>query len=772
MFQVRQLKLRTALFLINLLLVGYLGFLLLNLYRSHEKIQNAALVQLQHTAEKRALALETFLSDRSEDLVELAEKQRLSAYFDNLSLGMSPEYGLGASLEDLRYEIERYRLRKQLDGSPLYRRMVFVDKSGAVLASAAAPELKPLSRNELKPLRHNRAAHVQLYILRTQEGAELVMAYPYLFKEQYAGHLLAWIKIADLYRHFIESANDRHDGANALNLLLDHNAYLAQPSGSSSIISTDSLPLPAVLKPGRQKLQLKAPDMAGPVPVTAFTVPVNGTPLFLSTLAVLDRDEKASPMQLVLTTGAIGLLILAGTVMLVRTDLNTRVIETRLEETRIREQAMEQQNRILAATAEELKEKKEWLTLALEGAALGLWDWHILTGQVLYNEQWAAMLGYRLEELDTTISTWQALVHPDDLPGVEQVLKAHLAGMTPYYETEHRCLTKSGAWLWILDRGRVAERDAEGRAVRMAGTHLDISARKQAEAQLRLLNEELEQRVQDEVQKNREKDVLLLQQDKMASIGQLAAGVAHEINNPMGFIISNLGSLENYSEALIRYLESVEQQLQTETVQSANLKQLRDSLDIPFILGDLLPLLTESLEGADRVKQIVLDLKDFARMDDTTVQEADLNQCVRSTINIVRNELKYVADLDLQLADLPPVNSSPQQINQVITNLLVNAAHAIEGHGTIRVVTRQEGDKAVLVIADTGKGIPPEVMKKIFDPFFTTKPVGQGTGLGLTITYDLIRKNGGSISVESEPGTGTIFTVLLPLSRHGEEHHV
>lgn len=297
------------------------------------------------------------------------------------------------------------------------------------------------------------------------------------------------------------------------------------------------------------------------------------------------------------------------------------------------------------------------------------------------------------------------------------------------------------------------------------GAAFNIMSRVIAERiqELEDLNRTLELRIQDEVGKNREKDSYMLQQDKMASIGQLAAGVAHEINNPMGFIISNLGTLKEYSEALSRYVESSAKLIPPDSVQAAQIKALQEQLDLAYIIDDMAPLLKESLEGADRVKQIVHGLKDFARMDDTTIREADLNQCINSTVNIVRNELKYVADLDLKLGAIPPVVCNPQQINQVIANLLVNAAQAIEGHGVITVITYEESDWVVLEVADTGQGMTPEVIKRVFDPFYTTKPVGKGTGLGLTISYDMVRKNGGEISVESTPGSGTCFTVRLPV---------
>ena len=380
------------------------------------------------------------------------------------------------------------------------------------------------------------------------------------------------------------------------------------------------------------------------------------------------------------------------------------------------------------------------------------------------------MLGYTVDELEQSVSTWESMIHPDDVPMVQGTLQQHIAGFTPMYETVHRCRTKSGEWLWILDRGRVVERTPEGIPLRAAGTHLDITSLKQAEDKLRLLNEGLEQRVELELRRNREKDSLLLQQDKMASIGQLAAGVAHEINNPMGFIISNMGTLKGYVENLDQFtslLQTIIARDCTEDDQHA-VCEVTQKLDITYILQDIGTLIAESSEGAERVKRIVLDLKDFARADEKTFKTVDLNKCVESTLNMVRNEIKYVADIDLHLGELPQIVCSDSQINQVIANLLVNAVHAIDRHGTIKVVTRQDGKYVVLEVSDTGRGMTESVIKRIFEPFFTTKEVGKGTGLGLTISYDIIKKHDGEITVLSEPGNGTTFTVRLPVNGPGE----
>ncbi len=300
-----------------------------------------------------------------------------------------------------------------------------------------------------------------------------------------------------------------------------------------------------------------------------------------------------------------------------------------------------------------------------------------------------------------------------------------------------------------------------------------------ANKELEKANETLEQRVQERTAELHEKNIevqkaydelktaqnQLLQQDKLASIGQLAAGVAHEINNPMGFISSNLGAMEEYAETLVQFYSFIQEMVEKNASEEdlILLKEEIDKQDIVSILEDIGPLIAESKEGATRVRRIVLDLKDFARAEESGNELTDLNECVRATVNMVSNEIKYVADLDLQLREIQKINCSRHQINQVLVNLLVNAGQAIETHGTITVTSRQDYDQIYLTVSDTGRGMNEETRKRIFDPFFTTKKLGEGTGLGLSISYGIIKKHGGEISVESEPGKGTTFTVSLPI---------
>ncbi len=258
----------------------------------------------------------------------------------------------------------------------------------------------------------------------------------------------------------------------------------------------------------------------------------------------------------------------------------------------------------------------------------------------------------------------------------------------------------------------------------------------------------------------------LLQSEKMASIGQLAAGVAHEINNPVGFVNSNLGSLQHYVEQLLTLLAAYEQHEEELATESRSaLAKLKKQIDLAYLRDDVRDLLNESLGGLQRVKRIVQDLKDFSHVGETEMQWANLEDGLESTLNVVWNELKYKAEVIKDYGNIPEVECIPSQLNQVFMNLLVNAGHAIKEKGTITLRTRQDGDEVCVEVSDTGFGIPPEIINRIFDPFFTTKPVGTGTGLGLSITHGIIRKHNGRIEVTSEPGKGTTFRVFIPMKQ-------
>jgi len=332
------------------------------------------------------------------------------------------------------------------------------------------------------------------------------------------------------------------------------------------------------------------------------------------------------------------------------------------------------------------------------------------------------------------------------------------------------------AWLVIMCIARHAQ-DA------LVESNRQLSERTQ---QLTDLTRTLDQKVQErtrslavtltQLQKTYQdlKDVQtqLLQSEKFSAIGQLAAGVAHEINNPIGFINSNLQTLEQYVAhytQLLGILNKLEKALkdkdQTRAAEAVlSWEKIRQETNFAFIDDDIANLIRESKEGAEKIRKIVLDLRAFASPDKGAMDSVNLEALIESVLNIVWNELKYKAEITKDYGDVPLITCNPQKIGQVLLNLFINAAQAIRDHGTIAIKTYTKGEYVYIEVADTGCGIAPDNITKIFDPFFTTKPVGQGVGLGLSISYDIVRKHGGKITFLSQVGQGTTFTVMLPVA--------
>ncbi len=299
---------------------------------------------------------------------------------------------------------------------------------------------------------------------------------------------------------------------------------------------------------------------------------------------------------------------------------------------------------------------------------------------------------------------------------------------------------------------------------------------KETQFQLKKYSTNLEKMVQDrtkELQKAyndlKTSQKMVYQQEKMASLGLLAAGVAHEINNPTGFISSNIYTFGKYIKKINEFIyvqkSSIESNSSEEIIKDISKERRR--LKIDYILEDVENLITESIDGTDRIKKMVQDLKIFSRQKDEQLDEADINECIESSLNIVWNELKYKSVVNKELGNLPPIRCYQRQLNQVFMNILVNACQAIEVQGEINIKTFEKGNSVFISISDTGCGIPDKHLDKIFDPFFTTKEEGKGTGLGMSITYEIIKKHNGDITIKSEVGKGTTFIIELPIKNDG-----
>ena len=345
-------------------------------------------------------------------------------------------------------------------------------------------------------------------------------------------------------------------------------------------------------------------------------------------------------------------------------------------------------------------------------------------------------------------------------------------------------LSRDGEKIPVVLNGSLI-RDGDNNISGMALVARDMREIHQLVTELAQMNDDLEERVcrrTEELQSAKEasEDALrrlqqtqsqLVQSDKMASVGQLAAGIAHEINNPAGFVLSNLNTLEEYIKDIKNLLAKYDL-LSRECAGTAGenissvmkgIEEYKQSIDITFLLDDIEQIFSETQEGMLRISKIVKDLREFSHTGSDKPEYADINKGLESTLNIVWNELKYKAEVTTLYGDIPHALCYPQQLNQVFMNILVNASQAIEEKGLIKVRTFAENSHVVVEISDTGKGIPSESLSRIFEPFFTTKPVGKGTGLGLSVAYAIVRKHGGEIKVDSEVGRGTSFNVIIPV---------
>ena len=310
---------------------------------------------------------------------------------------------------------------------------------------------------------------------------------------------------------------------------------------------------------------------------------------------------------------------------------------------------------------------------------------------------------------------------------------------------------------------RENERLAELVKERTSALREELAIRKHAEeeleekvAALKTLNQNLE-----------ETQNQLLQSAKLAAVGQLAAGITHEINNPISFVRSNFNALTQYVNSLLAidaaYGEIEKQYADKNPEIFSRVHEIKNEAEHHFIVNDLRQLISESRDGLERVNVIVQDLNNFARIGDSGWEWADIHQGLDAVLKIVLNDFKYNVRVDRHLGELPKVHCVPAQISQVLMNLLLNAAQAIEEQGVIVIRTGSEGGEVWIEIQDDGRGIEPHNKKRIFEPFFTTKPAGKGTGLGLSIAWGIVQRHKGRIEVSSEKGDGTIFRVVLPV---------
>ncbi len=405
-----------------------------------------------------------------------------------------------------------------------------------------------------------------------------------------------------------------------------------------------------------------------------------------------------------------------------------------------------------------LRQSQERLALVIQGSSDGIWDWDVVTNEVYFSARWKSMLGYGEHEVPNHFSSWERLLHPDDRDRALASVQAYLSGQTSSFELEHRLRHKDGSYRWILSRG-VALRDASGKPVRMAGSHVDLTARKETEEQLRRAYAELSenetalkaalQKLQTANEELQSAQLQLIQAAKLESVGTLAAGVAHEVKNPLQTIIMGVDYLTN-------------------TVRGSD-------GNMPIVLNDMRDAVT-------RANNIVRELLQFSAAKDFEPQQTDLNSIVERSLWLLNSELiaLQISLVSRLAADLPPVRLDRSKMEQVLINLFLNALQAMSPHGVLTVSTRQRrygddlklmgpafaqfkpGEEVVIAeVQDTGKGISEANLPKIFDPFFTTKPTGVGTGLGLSVVKKIMDLHDAGIDIRNHPLGGVVVTLIF-----------
>lgn len=442
----------------------------------------------------------------------------------------------------------------------------------------------------------------------------------------------------------------------------------------------------------------------------------------------------------------------------------------------------------LLLTFRDLKESEASYSRFVNLSNEGVWGLDADGKTSFANARMAQMLGYTIEEMMGHQVT--DFMFEEDVPDyLEKMSKGFKGVPTPY---ERRYRRKNGEMLWALVAA-TGIHDEEGNFIGGFGMVTNITEKRRAEEDLRSLNEELEARVIERTQELQESHVelkqayqelklahaSLLQQEKMASIGQLASGIAHEINTPTQYVNNNISFLSESLEDLLSGLRAsldaiLAMQSGTMTAESqADLQRLLEEIDYDYMKEEIPRALEEAAEGMRRIANIVVAMKEFSHPSGKNLEPVELEKLIQNTIEITRNSWKMVAELIVEPPTRPlVVNGLRDELGQVMLNLIINAVDAIgearregEALGRIRIQTRAVGEWAEIVVEDTGCGIPQELQSKIFEPFFTTKGVGRGSGQGLAIAYHIIKdKHGGELRVDSSQDRGSTFTIRLPLA--------
>lgn len=431
---------------------------------------------------------------------------------------------------------------------------------------------------------------------------------------------------------------------------------------------------------------------------------------------------------------------------------------------------------------EALKEGEQTLRYISYASKDGIYDVNLIDYEASFSENFFLLLGYSPKEVHVTWQNWTDLIHPDDKNSFLEAYNKFLLKKLNAFSKECRMLCKDGGYKWVLNRAKVVQFDDYGIPIRLIGTLTNIDKIKEAEQQLRqayvdikVSKENLHQYAEEletTLEQLRQMQEQLIQAEKMASLGVLVAGIAHELNNPIGYIYSSTEGLKNNIQDLLTLITEYDSLSESNySTQKKKIEDLKRSIFFNDIVNELQELINNIYLGANQTAEIVKGLRNFSRSNDSSLEAVDINETLDITLALLQNQFKDSFEIDRAYDEIPSVIAYPVKISQVFMNIIINATHAIEvAKPVIKKILIQTqklpDDKVLISISDNGIGISKEKQKRIFEPFFTDKEVGKGTGLGLSISLGIVESLGGKINVISEEGKGSTFQIILPVKQN------
>lgn len=694
----------------------YSWALLAHLHRSQSQLRAEAEHQQLVEGRARASAHALLFEDLRLRTLAVAESAELANYLMNRSLGMSLRYGLNANIFDIGERLRKLVEEVNHHGRTMFDRVYYMDETGRIIADTAGREALPI---ELPAAADRQSAWVV-----DQRGEHLITHASVGLRGQHAGLVVGIISLPALLADMLGNGS----GGRVVERLLDREGRELMAAGRERLLPPEAIS--QILAAQRGKLEWitlrDAGAMDGRWLLDVRQVPDSDYLLvrLLSEDAVYGQADSSA---FIYGAAVVPLLVIFSALLYQR----MRSVGRALQDSRQRFETVFEH----ISDAIMVMPQSEFAVLEA-------------------NPRMLSMFGLTRNELPQLGIDEISAGGPEYCRAVwlerQREARAGTVESFPWHARD-----RSGRHFWV--EVSLFQAPVDGQPRMLVLMH-DITRSKEQERALR----EMLSYQQQLNAKLEEAQTQLLQSEKMASIGQLAAGIAHEINNPIGFINANMGILKSYVEDLLAVMAAAEPR---EDAKRHGERAPRPDIDLELIREDFPALIRETQDGIERVIKIVRDMREFSHVDSNAWQLADLHVGLESTLNVVWNELKYKVEVRREYADIPSVECLPGQINQVAMNLLVNAAHAIPVRGHIVVRTGADDDVVWFEVEDDGVGIPPENLSRIFDPFFTTKPVGKGTGLGLSLVYGIVRNHDGNIDVQSEPGAGTRIRVSLPRQR-------